>query len=119
MLLRFVERPTHAHQQHIAEADDRVERCAQLVRHHRQELRLETRRLFCSLVRALKLGRAIFQSCHQIVQAQCHAIEGIGQLTEFIAAAHVDFVIKVAARDMPRRLCQFAQRIGHSTDDDH
>ena len=82
LLLFLVDLPEHPFAQHLREADDRVERRSQLVRHVREEL---------ALVPAGALELAI-----DAAKLVVHSIDVLAQAAELVAVGNVDAPGEVA-----------------------
>ena len=83
VLLPLVELAEHPLEQHLGEADDRVERCAQFVRHAREELGLVPTRLgqLGALHLELPVDTGVGQRDGRLVR------EGLEQVTRLVAEA--------------------------------
>ena len=112
-------------QQHIAEAEDRIERRAQLVAHRREELVLEIVHLVQSQVDLsqfidLRLKTAVqflqvFLHSRQITK---HPIEGVAEFLELVPGADVGPLIEIAACDGVADLLQVQDRFDDHVADD-
>ena len=85
LLLLLVDVAEHPIPQHLREAEDRVERCSQLVRHVREELRL------------VLAGR--FELRVQAAELVVHPVDVGGKGTQLVAVHDVDVPGEIARRD--------------------
>ncbi len=94
--LAFVELAEHLLVQHLAEADDRVQRRAQLVRHRGQEV---------GLVAARRLELAV-----QPLELVAHPVHLRGEAADLVAVRDVEAPREVACGDLVEALLGAAQR---------
>ena len=114
LLLLRVERPEQPLPKHLREADDRVQRRTQLVRHVGQELALvPTRDLELAALlrelceRLLQLSRAVLdpllKPSDRCLQARCHPVQLVRKTTQLVPTVEVDPFVVGARADAGRR----------------
>ena len=114
-----------AGQQHVAEAEDAVERRAQLVAHGGQEVALEAVRFVQGHVGlgqlvhlAVEVGVDLAQPVLHADQVAEHAVEGVAQVLELVAGLDLAAHVQLAGRDGVADLLQVLDRLDDDVADD-
>ena len=129
LVLLLVELAEHPLAQHLGEADDRVQRRAQLVRHVGEELRLvlaggfELAALLLDLAeRSLELAcpllDLLLEACVGLLEPRRHPVELLGQRAELVGTRDIDPLVERAAAHPRGRCLHRLDRPGHPPGED-
>ena len=112
--------------QHVGEADDAVERRAQLVAHGGQEVALEAVHLVELHVElgqlidlAVELGVGLPQLRLRLDEVPQHVVERRGQVLELVVGVDFGPLVEVARGDGVAHVAQVLQRLDDHVADDH
>ena len=99
---------------HLGEAEDRVQRRAQLVAHVGEELRLGAARLLEARVQASSSAAASRLMRSSRCELLAHVVHALRQRAELVAVGHGDALVKSPAATCARKAC--ASRTGRMKD---